>query len=147
MMRPTITEQLDGIRRVLAEVVAPHVADPYPADVLNGVLAALDTLSRWAEVPMFVRWDAEEASTILAMIGIVVGEPPEDQLDLDALDAHHRVQRGALEAAMPAIIADAAARSAMVGYFRERRARFPLASTSIGRAVREEGGSVAHTAR
>ena len=138
MMRPTVTEQLDGIRRVLAEIVAPQVTEPYPGDVLAGVLAALDTLSRWAEVPSFMRWDAEQASSVLAMIGEPGAAPPEDPLDLDALDRHHRARRSALEAAMPAIIADDAARVALVGYFRERRSRFPLASSSIGRTAREQ---------
>ena len=59
-MRPTITEQLDGLRRILEEVVAPEVKDPYPADILAGVCATLETLAvGWSEVPAFLRWDAE----------------------------------------------------------------------------------------
>ena len=36
-MRPTVSEQLDAIRRALADVVAPEVTDAYAADVLAGV--------------------------------------------------------------------------------------------------------------
>ncbi|MCU1399334.1 MAG: hypothetical protein JWN62_2443 [Acidimicrobiales bacterium] len=147
MMRPNVTEQLAGIRRILADVVAPHVADPYPADVLAGVLAVLDTLSRWDEIPDFLRWDSERCNSILAIAGAQTVGFAGDPLDLDALAEHQRDARRALEAAMPVVLADAAARTAMVGYFRERCGRFPLASTSVGRTARVEGITSAHTAR
>ncbi|MCU1391162.1 MAG: hypothetical protein JWL72_4500 [Ilumatobacteraceae bacterium] len=147
MMRPNVTEQLAGLRRILAEVVAPHVVDAYPADVLAGVLAALDTLSRWDEIPDFLRWDSERCNSILAAAGAPTIGFFGDPLDLDGLGQHQRAARGALEAAMPVVLADGASRSAMVDYFRERHVRFPLASTSVGRTVREEGTDGAHTAR
>ena len=146
-MRPDVTEQLAGLRRILAEVVAPHVVDPYPADVLAGVLIALDTLSRWDQIPDFLRWDSERCNSILAMAGARTVGFTGDPLDLDALADHQRAVHGALEAAMPAVLSDAPARSAMIGYFRERCGRFPLASTSVGRTARDEGSPGAHTAR
>ena len=55
-MRPTVSEQLDAIRRALVDVVAPEVTDAYAADVLAGVLATLETLAdTWADVPSFLR--------------------------------------------------------------------------------------------
>ena len=37
-MRPDVSEQLDGLRRILEQVVAPELLDPYPADILAGRL-------------------------------------------------------------------------------------------------------------
>ena len=43
-MRPTLDEELAGIRRILAEDVAPAVEAEYPAAQLNQVLIALERL-------------------------------------------------------------------------------------------------------
>ena len=59
-MHPTITEQLDGLRRILAEAVAPEVTAPYPAEILGGVIGALSALQASLHtVPPFLRWDIE----------------------------------------------------------------------------------------
>lgn len=44
-MRPSITEQLTIIRRILDEVVAPEVAADYPRRLLHEVLGHLDALA------------------------------------------------------------------------------------------------------
>ncbi|MCU1373981.1 MAG: hypothetical protein JWO68_1267, partial [Actinomycetia bacterium] len=120
-MRPDVTEQLTGIRQVLADVVAPHVTDPYPADVLAGVLAALDLLAdAWAQVPKFLCWDSAATAHVLALVGQPVPPMPDDLFDLAAVQTHHREVRGLLEAAMPAILDHEAAAAAVVELFRER---------------------------
>ena len=139
-MHPTVSEQLAGIRQVLADVVAPTVTDPYPADVLTGALAVLDLLAdTWTEVPRFLRWDSEQTAVVLAMVGDSVPPAPADQLDIAALEAHHRHVRAQLERAIPAILGDEPARTAMVRLFRDRAERFPT--------NRPSGGSAAHAAR
>jgi hypothetical protein len=140
-MRPTVSEQLDGIRQVLAEVVAPEITDPYPAAVLAGVLTTLELLAgAWADVPAFLRWDAGATSAVLALVGVPVPSIPHDVLDLAALQAHHRDVRGALERSMAAVLEDAGARAALVQLFRDRAARFPM-------NARPPGGPVADPAR
>jgi hypothetical protein len=140
-MRPTVSEQLDGIRQVLAEVVAPEITDPYPAAVLAGALATLELLAgAWSDVPAFLRWDADATATVLALVDVSVPSPPADLLDLAALQTHHREVRGVLERSMPPVLADADARRAVVELFRARAARFPL-------HARPPGGPGAHPAR
>jgi hypothetical protein len=140
-MRPDVTEQLRGIRQVLADVVAPQVTDPYPADVLAGALAALDLLAdAWAEVPRFLCWDSAATGHVLRLTGMRVPPMPDDLLDLAALATHHEELRGLLEAAMPAVLEHEQARAAAVQLFRDRAERYPL-------AMRPQGGFAAHAAR
>ena len=59
-MRPNVSEQLSGMRRVLGDVIAPDLEGGYPRDILDGVMSTLDALAAsWLEVPAFLRWDAE----------------------------------------------------------------------------------------
>jgi hypothetical protein len=140
-MRPDVSEQLTGIRQVLADVVAPHVTDAYPADVLAGALAALDVLAEsWAEVPRFLCWDSAATAHVLRLAGRSVPPMPDDLLDLAAVQAHHREVRGLLEAAMPAILEHDEAKAAVVQLFRDRAERYPL-------AMIPRGGFAAHAAR
>jgi hypothetical protein len=140
-MRPDVTEQLRGLRQVLAEVVAPEVTDPYPADVLAGALATLDLLAdAWAEVPRFLCWDSAATAHVLRLAGLRTVAMPDDLLDLAALQAHHQEVRGLLEAAMPTVLEHDAARAAVVQLFRDRADRYPL-------AARPQGGFAAHAAR
>ncbi len=125
-MHPTVSEQLAGLGKALADVVAPEVTNPYPADVLQGVIAALDTLARAiGDLPGYLRWDAEETSALLQRVGITPPPPP-DGADLDVIEAHHAAVRSMLEAAIPAIRADPEADAATVNHFRARIERFPF---------------------
>src|ERR1700761_2514106 len=65
-MHPTVTEQLDGLRRILAEAVAPEVTAPYPTEILGSVIGALNALqANWHAIPAFLRWDIETTSAVL----------------------------------------------------------------------------------
>jgi hypothetical protein len=140
-MRPTVTEQLRGIGRVLAETVAPHVDDEYAAEVLAGLLTTLDLLAdAWSEIPGFQRWDIEATSEVLVSAGRRVPPGPVDPFDLAALEAHHRDVRSALEAAVPTIVDDDRVAAKMIQLFRDRADRHPLASL-------RQGGSPAHPPR
>lgn len=140
-MRPTVSEQLDAVRRALADVVAPEITDAYAADVLTGALATLEHLAAsWAAVPEFLRWDCEATSEVLRLVAVDVPPMPDDLLDVEALHAHDRDLRALLVTAMPAVLARDDARAAVVQLFRDRAARYPL-------AARPGGGSAAHAAR
>jgi hypothetical protein len=134
-MRPTITEQLDGLRRILAEVVAPEVTAPYPAEILGSVIGALDALSaNWARIPNYLAWEIESSRSILAAAGI---EPPQD-LDSASLEEQQVRMSGLLVQAQPAIAADkdGEAYRLMIAFFRERAQRFPFAMAA--RPVKKE---------
>ncbi len=59
-MRPTVDEQLRGMRRILVEVVQPHVVDDYAREQLGHLTAALGPLADgWdAVVPGLLRENA-----------------------------------------------------------------------------------------
>src|SRR5690349_6356582 len=128
-MRPDVSEQLLGIREILSRVIVPLVDDPYPADVLDGALATLELLAEVGpSVPAFLRWDSEASAEVLGRVGVSTPPLPDDLLEPGALEAHHRAVRQQLEASMPAVLADDAARAAAVALVRERAERYPLAT-------------------
>jgi hypothetical protein len=144
-MRPDVSEQLDGLRSILERIVAPELKDPYPADILAGVCATLETLSAgWRKVPGFLQWDAEMSAALLrevlaADVGlddavdtrvreIVLADPP-DAANLAALEARHLEARQALADVIPTIMdADELRelRTYLTAHLRERAERYPL---------------------
>lgn len=146
-MRPSVTDQLHELRRILSEVVGPELDEPYPADILAGACATLEALAAgWQRVPAFLQWDAAACRQLLARLlavdpeldphlaarirdALAENEPAPALLDLGALEEHHRRMRAALESAVPAIAARPetdAVRLALGGLLRERSARYPL---------------------
>lgn len=134
-MRPTITEQLDGLRRILAEVVAPEVTSAYPAEILGSVIGALDALSAsWSRIPEYLAWEIESIRAILTAAGI---EPPTDMASASLEEQQVRMS-GLLVQAQPAIAADrdGEAYRLMIAFFRGRAKRFPFAMAA--RPVKKE---------
>jgi len=137
-MRPTVTEQLDGLRRILAEAVAPEVTAPYPAEILGSVVGALNALqANLHAIPNFLRWDIETTAGVLDAAKPLLGvdlvaeidaaEAWDDPADLAALETRQVRLRGLLVVAMPAILADrGTAYGKMIALFRERAERFPF---------------------
>ena len=126
-MRPTVSEQLAGLRRALADVVAPEVTDAYAADILAGAVAVLGLLAdAWTEVPRFLRWDCEATTEVLRLAGVDAPPMPDDPLDFDALHAHDRDLRALLVMAMPTVRERDDVRDAVVRLFRDRAERYPL---------------------
>jgi len=140
-MRPTVAEQLQGIGRILAEVVAPEVTSGYPAEILRGAIGALNALgAAWTRVPAFLVWDIESTTNVLAaalplLSGVVADAVretlahPVDSADWAALEDRQHHVRGLLVQAMPAILdqpRDGEAYRLMTTLFRERADRFPF---------------------
>lgn len=142
-MRPTISEQLAGIRRILLDVVSPEVQGAYPADMLRGIVANLEMLERsWTDVAPFLAWDNDGTARVLAVVAPVVDSdlagriatvldaPVPDPLDANALEARNTELRAVLADAI-AVLADggepsAAAYGDVRAHLRERIERFPL---------------------
>ncbi len=131
-MRPSVTEQLEGLRRILEDVVAPELHDPYPRDILAGVCATLDSLAAgWQQVPAFLDWDARVSAALAAGVEGEIPPPaaPADPLDIAQLEARHRESRAALERAIPAIAERddlGELRTHIADHFRERAQRYPI---------------------
>jgi hypothetical protein len=144
-VRPDVSEQLDGLRQILERVIAPELTDPYPADILAGVCATLETLSSgWRAVPAFLQWDAEMSVALLGQLivsGVELDDPldaqlralvfadPPDASDLAALEARHRQARQALADAIPVILDQdelRELRTYLSAHLRERAERYPL---------------------
>jgi hypothetical protein len=139
-MRPTVTEQLAGISRILSEIVAPEVTSAYPADILRGAIGALNALgASWAKIPPFLAWDIAATADVLRAAVPLLAAPladevraalssPADPADWAALEGRQERLRGLLVRAMPAIQAEpeGEAYRLMTALFRERSERFPF---------------------
>jgi len=141
-MRPTIGEQLDGIQRLLAEIVAPEVRAPYPREILTGAIAALDALREaLPKVPDFLRWDSDSTAAVLSIamplldaglageVRSALAEPPGDTLE--GMEARQERLRALLSRSVPAILAERGeAYRAMIRLFQARAERFPFSITA-----------------
>lgn len=147
-MRPSIGEQLEQVRRILDDVIAPHVDDPYPQDILGGLANTLSGLAaNWHRVPAFLQWDIGQVRQLLtewlALGGATVDSaiaddvrgvlalsaPPDNPIDFEALDGYHSRLRAVLEKVVTSIaecseFADM--RPRLTGYFTARVDRYPL---------------------
>jgi hypothetical protein len=139
-MRPTLAEQLRGLRQILETTVQPEVRGDYPRETLQGVIRALDMLTRRVgEVGPFLEWDNHATRTLLESIaarvplgGSLETDAPIAPGDLEALDTENDRLRTLLAAAIPTLEADddaADLHRAVVAHLRERISRYPYAST------------------
>ena len=114
-MRPTVDEQLRGMRRILVEVVQPHVVDDYAREQLGHVTAALGPLADgWdAVVPGLLRENARLETLLRTVLpdleglavdpellarvgegGRLTGSLPQGEWRFEPHDARNRVLRG-----------------------------------------------------
>jgi hypothetical protein len=126
-MFPTVTDQLRELRRVLNDVVMPEVSGSYAADTLASALSTLKMLEgAWDRVVPFLLWDNEQ------LAGLLVDDDPEavdpDPSDFTAVHLRNLELRGRL-AAFIRDSSGAVPSEALTGYFRQRIARYPFAST------------------
>ena len=140
-MRPTLSEQLRGLRHILDHVVAPEVQGDYANDTLASVSRALEMLAlRAGEVGPFLEWDNHETRELLRTIaarGVALTGPMDPIAsiasgDLDGADSENERLRGILAAVIPTLAANAETHdlhAAVVAHLRERIARYPYAST------------------
>lgn len=130
-MRPTVEEQLRGMRRILDEVVAPQVSDAYAREQLGHVTTALDGLAaRWDTVVPALRNEnaalaellrrllpdvapLEVASAVRArMADLAAADLPDDELHFAPHHEHNQALRGCVAQLIAAL--DAAGDDARV---------------------------------
>lgn len=138
-MRPTVEEQLLGTCRILEDVVAPCVADPFARTILDGLVANLRMLNgAIPAVAGFLRHDNQATVDLLrslapalpaALAGRIAeaaAEPEPDAVDGAALDRRNLQLRGLLAEAvrLEGLAADAGAK--IVRHMTERASRVPM---------------------
>jgi hypothetical protein len=140
-----VSDQLAAARRILTDLVAPHVDGDYPAALLAGVVDVLAVLERgWQDVPAYLTDDTARLRDLLARIADAATLDLPDELRtriaafatvptptaaaLAELSAHHERGRALLADAAPAVVSadDDLVHDALRAYFELRIARFPL---------------------
>jgi hypothetical protein len=147
-MRPTLAEQLRGLRRILDVAVAPVLTDDYASEALAGVQRALAMLeTRERDVLPFLRWDNAQTARLLhdarqqvPLTGSIAPAGSVDGTDIAAVDAENERLRGLLAGVVPALAAaseaDPASAAAtvyaeVVAHLRARIARYPYVTTGV----------------
>ncbi len=138
-MRPTVEEQLQGTCRVLEDVVAPCVADPFARTILDGLIANLRMLTgALPAVAGFLRHDnlvtlrllsnlrSALAPDLAARIDRALAEPEPDVVDGAALEERNRRLRELLAAAACSEGLPPDMHRAIVQHMTERASRVPM---------------------
>jgi hypothetical protein len=142
-VRPTLPEQLRGLRHILEHVVSPAVVDDYPQTTLQGVIRALEMLeARVDDVLPFLVQDNAATTELLRAIaecapldGPIEPDVPIDAGSIVAIDAENERLRGLLAAVIPTLSAApggspaAALHARVVTHLRARIAQYPFTST------------------
>ena len=138
-MRPTAEEQLRGTCRILEEVVAPCVADPFARTILDGLVANLRMLTgALPAVPGFLRHDNATtlrllstlrdalAPALAARIDEATATPEPDVADGAAQEERNRLLRELLAVAVCAAGLTPDMHGAIVQHMTERASRVPM---------------------
>ena len=139
-MRPGLTDQLAGIRRILDEIIAPELRPGYPSQVLRGIVKNLAMLEKaWPRVLPFLEWDTETTARLLADLAPFVDDALRSRIaeqvgrdtprTLEALERRDDELRGLLTEAIPRIEGrdDAAdVRRRVTEHLVERMDRYPF---------------------
>ena len=138
-MRPTVEEQLQGTCRILEDVVAPCVADPFARTILDGLVANLRMLTgALPAVPGFLRHDNMVTLRLLSTlrdalapglaerIDQAMAVPEPDVADGQAQDERNRLLRELLAAAVCSEGLTPDMHRAIVQHMTERASRTPM---------------------
>ncbi|MCY3576566.1 MAG: hypothetical protein OXH53_04545 [bacterium] len=96
-MRPSLSEQIIGARRVLVELAAPEVSDSYTQEQIAFAAAALEhAAARWSEVLPDLVTDIRALEEVLGIEPAVLEEAVPGVVDYEAADGYHRSLRAQL---------------------------------------------------
>ncbi|WP_420618471.1 hypothetical protein [Candidatus Poriferisocius sp.] len=96
-MRPTLSEQIEGARRVLVELAAPEVSDPYVQEQITFAAAALERVgTRWPEVLPDLVTDIRALEGVLGIEPAELAEAVPGVVHLAAAEEYHRDLRARL---------------------------------------------------
>ena len=96
-MRPTLSEQIIGARRVLVELAAPEVSDSYTQEQIAFAASALEhAAARWPEVLPDLVTDIRALEEVLGIEPAALDEAVPGVPDLAAAEEYHRELRAQL---------------------------------------------------
>lgn len=96
-MRPTLSEQIEGACRVLVELAAPEVSDPYTQEQITFAATALEhAAARWREILPDLVTDIRALEEVLSIEPAALEEAVAGVPDLAAAEAYHRDLRARL---------------------------------------------------
>lgn len=96
-MRPTLSEQITGARRVLVELAAPEVTDSYMQEQITFAAAALEhAAARWPHVLPDLVTDIRALEEVLGVEPRVLEEAVPGVVDYAGADEYHRDLRARL---------------------------------------------------
>ena len=138
-MRPTVTEQLEGMCRILETAVAPALANDYTLETLRSLVANVRMLGRaWHQLLPFLHWDNGVMAELLASathsatpalrarIADALAAAPADASAGQAAEARNEQLRALLAECLlspPALV------EAIASHLAERSRRYPLRLT------------------
>lgn len=96
-MRPTLSEQIEGARRVLMELAAPEVSDSFAREQITHAAAALEHVAaRWPQVLPDLVVDIRVLEELLGVVPAALDEAVPGVPDLVAAEEYHRGLRARL---------------------------------------------------
>jgi len=138
-MRPNVSEQLEGMCRILETSVAPELVNGYTQETLRSLIANVRMLSRaWHQLLPFLHWDntsmlgllrevrAEADASLRERIDATLAQPPADVADASAADERNDELRALLVDSLqctPPLLAR------ITTHLSERARRYPLRLT------------------
>ena len=138
-MRPTVTEQLEGMCRILETAVAPALANDYTLETLRSLVANVRMLGRaWHQLLPFLHWDNGVMAELLAaashnatpelraQISTALAGPPADVSDGLAAEARNEQLRALLT---ECLACPPALQDTIATHLAERSRRYPLRLT------------------
>ena len=138
-MRPSVEEQLLGTCRVLEQLVAPCVADPYARTILEGLIGNLRMLTgALPAVPAFLNSDNRATAGLLgqmqavvapglaAGIALALARPEPDATDVRALEQRNCELRELFSQALSGTGLTPAMHAAALEHMSARAARAPM---------------------
>ena len=89
-MRPTLSEQIEGARRVLMELAAPEVSDSFAREQITHAAAALEHVAaRWPQVLPDLVVDIRALEELLGVEPAALDEAVPGVPDLVAAEEYH----------------------------------------------------------
>lgn len=138
-MRPNVSEQLEGMCRILETAVAPELTHGYTLETLRSLIANVRMLGRaWHQLLPFLHWDNAAMTVLLdaarasvdlelrARIESALAQATADAADALAAEARNDQLRALL---VDSLSDDSSMQESIAEHLAERSRRYPLRLT------------------
>lgn len=137
-MRPTVSEQLDGVCRILETVIAPEIQTEHTRETLRSLISNLRMLNRaWDRLLPFLHWDNAETIGLLLAARNEVDEALRARIDATLLAAPSNLNESTAVNAFNTLLRErlcecldvAHVEQRILAHLAERSTRYPLRLT------------------